>query len=795
MQKRIVLSMGQGSLQKGFSAVTAHLWEQADPHAMKFVGELPAAPEIPRVYRAWQMLYRAMHHRLNWHPRMEIEAADVTNVSEAEFKDLCQRLALHINEWLDAAEFRAIDQPLRTNLDSHDEICLVIETDDALLQQLPWHLWHFFDAYPHAEAALSPSSYQRASKVSTRTLSNKIKILVILGSSEDIDVQRDRTYLSRFGHQAEVSVLTEPSMEALNSALWQGCDLLFFAGHSSSREQGELQLNTHQSLTLEQLKHSLRGAIAYGLKLAIFNSCDGLGLARSLADLSIPQVIVMREPVPDRVAQDFLKHFLAAFAQDHSLYLSVRAAREKLQGLEADYPCASWLPAIYQNPAEAPATWQQWQTARLLDDLDKPFNPSLKSLWAAVLASLLVTPLVAGIRHLGWLQPAELWAFDQLTMLRPEERPDPRLLLITVTEADFQLPAQAQRKGSLSDLALEQLLQKLEPMQPKAIGLDIYRDFPADPKQSGLATRLSRQDNLYAICKGSDRDGSTGIAPPPEISEARQGFSDIVKDPDNVLRRHLIAMNPPGSTCTTPYALSAQLAFHYLASAGIFAEYSAEGALQIGDVPIQQLQPSNGGYQKVDTWGYQTLINYRATPSASDIAPALTLSEALSDRLQADQVKDRIVLIGVTAASTGDSFSTPYSASQRSANQGQYQQQPGVVVQAHMISQILSAVEDGRPLLKVWPRPQDLLWIWVWAFVGGALAWRYRSGRSLMLAAALTLSGLSVGCFWLFMLGIWAPLIPAGLTLLLTGGSTTIYLAGAKRGSFGRLHHRLTHSP
>jgi hypothetical protein len=158
MQKRIVLSMGKGSLQTGFPAVTAQLWEQADPHAMKFVGELPAAPEIPRVYRAWQMLYRAMHHRLNWHPRMEIEAADVTNVSEAEFKDLCQRLALHINGWLNAAEFRTIDQPLRTHLDAQDEICLMIETDDTLLRQLPWHRWHFFDAYPRAEVALSPSS-------------------------------------------------------------------------------------------------------------------------------------------------------------------------------------------------------------------------------------------------------------------------------------------------------------------------------------------------------------------------------------------------------------------------------------------------------------------------------------------------------------------------------------------------------------------------------------------------------------------------------------------------------------
>ena len=65
-------------------------------------------------------------------------------------------------------------------------------------------------------------------------------------------------------------------------------------------------------------------------------------------------MIVMREPVPDRVAQEFLKYFLQAFARGDTLYLSVREARERLQGLENQFPCATWLPVICQNPAEEP---------------------------------------------------------------------------------------------------------------------------------------------------------------------------------------------------------------------------------------------------------------------------------------------------------------------------------------------------------------------------------------------------------------------------------------------------------
>ena len=107
------------------------------------------------------------------------------------------------------------------------------------------------------------------------------------------------------------------------------------------------------------MKYPLRQAIAQGLKLAIFNSCQGLGIARELADCQIPQLIVMGEPVPDCVAQEFLKYFLQAFATGKPLYLSVREARERLTIFDAQFCGASRLPIIYQNLAETPLTWNQ----------------------------------------------------------------------------------------------------------------------------------------------------------------------------------------------------------------------------------------------------------------------------------------------------------------------------------------------------------------------------------------------------------------------------------------------------
>ncbi|MBP5976413.1 hypothetical protein HW132_27720 [Brasilonema sp. CT11] len=133
------------------------------------------------------------------------------------------------------------------------------------------------------------------------------------------------------------------------------------------------------------------------------NSCDGLGLARELQDLQIPQIIVMREPVPDLVAQKFLEYFLEAFSSGASLYTAVRSARERLEGLENEYPGASWLPVICEHPGVVPMTWAKPQT-----------KSNSRRLPIMLLVSMLITAGVLGVRYLGGLQTWELQAFDQL---------------------------------------------------------------------------------------------------------------------------------------------------------------------------------------------------------------------------------------------------------------------------------------------------------------------------------------------------------------------------------------------
>lgn len=357
--KLVILMLGYGDFINGFPSVTVQIWAEVDRLPTQCIGQLPPAPEIPELYSRWQSLY----HNLGLRTRLEFILNQDTNFSNEDIEDLAEELEEQLNRWLNSESFRPIDKLLREKFMHSDEILLIIQSENLELRQIPWHLWDFLKSYRKAQYALSSPLYNRVEKPDSQRA--VLRILAILGKSTGIDVEEDRKVLGNLG-DAETVFLVEPTRQEFDKQLWdeQGWDIICFSGHSSSQWDGRngwLEINKTDKLTIDQLENALTAAIERGLQLAIFNSCDGLGLARQLASLHIPQIIVMREPVPDRVAQEFLKNFLTAFASGKSLYLAVRQAREMLQGLENDFPCATWLPVICQNPAEGSMIWSEFR--------------------------------------------------------------------------------------------------------------------------------------------------------------------------------------------------------------------------------------------------------------------------------------------------------------------------------------------------------------------------------------------------------------------------------------------------
>ena len=357
MKKLVVLKL-DGDFNRGFG-VTLEIGEDGKRPNIELSDNqlrLPAIPNLPHIYQEWCRSYRG----LDGH-RIKIKQGQVSNLKFTSLRKDCQTKADNIKliftNWLKADSFQTIKEKCLIHLSPADEIRFIIRTTETQLRKLPWHLWDLFDNYPGAEIGLSCFSAQRFS----RSYRKRVRILIVLGNSEGINVVDDEQLFKEYCQDAELVILSEPSPLELNEYLWdeKGWDIFFFSGHSQTESaQGRIYINKTESLTIEELNESLKTAVRGGLQLAFFNSCDGLGIAAELENLHIPQVIVMREPVPDKVANQFLKYFFQEFTGGKSLYQSVNIARRKLQGLEKKYPCASWLPVIVQNLLEIPPTWQ-----------------------------------------------------------------------------------------------------------------------------------------------------------------------------------------------------------------------------------------------------------------------------------------------------------------------------------------------------------------------------------------------------------------------------------------------------
>ncbi|MFB2921042.1 CHASE2 domain-containing protein [Aerosakkonema funiforme] len=760
MSQLVTLKLGWGNLQSGFPAVTALLGSETNPQQMQILGSLPPEPDLVELYKRWQLLYKAYYDMLSGSLRISFndDEAEVVNFSELEFRELCDRFLTRFNTWLRSESFLKIREQLSIHLVGSEEIRVLIETEDIYLRRFPWNFWNFIKAYPQAEIALSAPEFKPV-KNSFNNQTEKVRILALLGSSKGIDIQKDRELLQNF-QDAKTEFLVEPSRNDIDNQLWEKAwDIFFFAGHSYG-EIGIVSLDENRNLRIENLENALRRAIAQGLKLAIFNSCDGLGIASKLENWYIPQIIVMREPVPDLVAQEFLKAFLKAFASGKTLYLSVREARERLQGLEDKYPCASWLPVICQNPAEVPPTWNK---LRGKENLFSWHN--IKRLLAI---SAIATSLVMGVRAIGYLERVEQIAYDYQIRLRQDEGLDPRITIIKITEEDRK----QQLQYPITDRIMLQLLKTVEQYQPQVIGLDIYREQPVEPGHKDLVNYLRYNKHLITICKVGDRtannpDTRVSIPPPPSSPESNITFNDFSVDSDDVIRRHLFYLTPDSSSdCKANFAFNAELALRYLEQKHGIKEERVAKSLKLGKAIFKPLEKGTGFYHNLDSRGHQVLLNYRAS---QNVAREITLTQVLNNQFDPDWIKNRIVLIGAAAPeSAGDYFTTPYSS-------GRNQKLPGVVIHAQMVSQFLDVALGKRPLLHFWPFWGDAIWIGTWSIVGGMLALYFQSSLYRRLAKVTTIAILFASCFGLLTQGICVPFIPAALVLVITSWSVVIY--------------------
>jgi adenylate cyclase len=379
--------------------------------------------------------------------------------------------------------------------------------------------------------------------------------------------------------------------------------------------------------------------------------------------------------------------------------------------------------------------------------------------------------LAIALSWAGLTQSLELTFLDQSFRLRPWEPPDPRIVIVTISDTDIT----KLEHWPISDETLAKLLHKLDSWQVRAIGLDIYRDLPVEPGHQALVQAFQTMPNVIGIEK---QLGTRHVPASATLAQLNQvALADIVEDRDGTVRRGLLSA--AASQDQIQLSLGVVVALRYLEAKQITLE-AIEGSekLKLGRAIFEPFNSNDGGYIRADNGGYQVLLNFRG-PQKNFYAVSIT--DILEDKVPIDFLRDRIVFIGSTAESTNDYFRTPYDNGRTIRSP----RTPGVLIHANLASQILSAALDGRPFIRVLPDPLEGLWALAWSILGALISWRMLQSNGLgspqliyigvTIGILLTGGGLIAISYLLFLKNWWIPFVPA-LIGLLTAASANLVL-------------------
>lgn len=385
MSLRLILGLGMGDLKKGFPDITGE-FQESRTTVHKFKGSLPPAPEVEEMQRRWQAICRATQSSKLF-SRIKVKSTGRTNISEDNPKFIYQGLNEAMSLWLRSEEFyTGIEQNFRKEIDAvggrHESFEVFIESKDSEIWNLPWDAWKFREDYKNCEIIKSPSQYRKPPKQATAggmSLPSRGRILCVFGNGEGLDLKQDRKSIEKsLGDRCELQFIKQPTPDKLRDRLsndeknWQ---ILYYGGHSNSNAiNGWLHINQadcDNTVTVDYLKESLNISIFKGLELLILNSCSSLKLAEDLVagGLALPSTIVMRAPIPDVIAQDFVKYLFRYLGEEYPLFLAVRKAKDDLHSWESEFPGASAIPVLCQQPTFEGLTLPQLKC-------DRPFVPA-----------------------------------------------------------------------------------------------------------------------------------------------------------------------------------------------------------------------------------------------------------------------------------------------------------------------------------------------------------------------------------------------------------------------------------
>jgi CHASE2 domain/CHAT domain len=340
---------------------------------------------LTQLYQDWRKAYLNFYRSENMRGRtVDGGVARLTIDWHAELVKAETKFMYEFHRWLRSSELYEIraqiaqvsQQFSKENPETNEAVQIFLTCATLELDRFPWEAWELGNEFATNEAIQFIRTPLNISTEAQEKRQGKPRILAILGDDTGLNFKAERDALKSLIRIAEVEFVGwQPQYTAaqviqdITDAIAdeRGWDVLFFAGHSNETEMtgGELGIAPDVSITIKEIAPQLSAAKKRGLQVAIFNSCSGLSIADALIDLGFGQVVVMREPIHNTVAQGFMVRFLQGLAKHLDVYESLTEARQFLRMDKSHtYPSSYLVPSLFCHPGAAlyriPAfRWQQ----------------------------------------------------------------------------------------------------------------------------------------------------------------------------------------------------------------------------------------------------------------------------------------------------------------------------------------------------------------------------------------------------------------------------------------------------
>ncbi|WP_413161082.1 CHASE2 domain-containing protein [Capilliphycus salinus ALCB114379] len=495
--------------------------------------KIPYLETLTKFYQEWQDTYlnfykRPLRGRVVKKGQLSVPVDWHAKLVEAEAKLLAE-----FHRWLRHEELFEIRASIAKAASDHLRVELSLSVTPLELSRLPWEAWEIGTEFAASgKIRILRTIYARSKRILPAPRQRKARVLAILGDDTGLDFQVDKQAVKSLSSIAEIvfvgwqpgqssTQLKTQIAEAIKDA--RGWDVLFFAGHSNetSLTGGELGIAPNISLSLREIEQPLTLAIQRGLQFALFNSCKGLSLANTLIGLGLSQVAVMREPVHNRVAQEFLLQFLRSLAEYKDAHDAMLAACQFLKlEKQITYPSAYLIPSLFRHP-EAPVF-------RL-----EPYGWKQKlKRWLPTKTEAIAVGVLCG---LSWqlsvqelLLDQRLWVqsvYRQMTLQTPTHSPP--VLMVSIDEESIKR-ARISAPRPMNRRYLAQIIDQLALLDSPVVGVDYLLDRHQpenDPILANSVRQAVEKRGTWFIFATKSRSVGGWFEVLPEIADPNWSFN------------------------------------------------------------------------------------------------------------------------------------------------------------------------------------------------------------------------------------------------------------------------------